>query len=198
MEFVLVYIWTMFCTSVIALYGGNDFLNGIYVYDWLKVILILPVKKGRKIPIYIIVVHGIIQFLTILCFILLAFHIDRSYVFRIYGILLFYGCILCVLILRKLYDEKYNTKYGSSPERSYCLKYHINDSKRINVIYKKQIDEYEMVILWDGEYLAYCLFKIEKMQEIQYRIISVFRMKKRMLYFEKKVFRILECLLILI
>ncbi len=66
MVHIFTYIWTMISTSIIALYDGSEYYDGMYLPGWLKIILVLPVRKEKRIPKYIVVVHGIIQIFTVL------------------------------------------------------------------------------------------------------------------------------------
>ncbi len=184
---VFTYIWTMISTSIIALYDGNDYYNDINVPGWIKIILVLPVKGEKRIPKYIIVVHGIMQIVTVFFLISLVYYKDNIYISRIYGRFLFLGCIPCVLILQKLHSKKYNEKYGINAESVYCLKYHISDRNCVKTIYEQSTIDYKMSILWDGEYLSYCLLESKSTKYgVRYKACDVFRLKKRMLCFEKK------------
>lgn len=184
---VFTYIWTMISTSIIALYDGNDYYNDINVPRWMKIILVLPIKRERRIPRYIIVVHGIMQVFTVFFLISLLFCKDNIYISRIYGMFLFLGCIPCVLILQKLHSKKYNEKYGINAENIYCLKYHINDGKCVKTIYEQSTVDYKIAILWDGNYLSYCLLESKNTRYgVRYRVRDVLRLKKRMLCFEKE------------
>ncbi len=71
MEFILIYVYTMFATSVIGLFNVKKQKWCKKVSFWLRVFLIIPVKNNVEVPIYLIVIHGIIQLLSILSMICL-------------------------------------------------------------------------------------------------------------------------------
>lgn len=60
---------------------------------------------------------------------------------------------------------------GKSIEEIYSKKYFCAQDELV-VIYQKEIDDYEMAILYDGEYVAYCLFEETANH---YRLIESFR-----------------------
>lgn len=60
---------------------------------------------------------------------------------------------------------------GESIEEAYSKKYFCPQDELV-VIYQKEIDNYEMAILYDGEYVAYCLFEETANH---YRLIKSYR-----------------------
>lgn len=190
MVHIFTYIWTMISTSIIALYDGSECYDGMYLPGWLKIILVLPVRKEKRIPKYIVVVHGIIQIFTVLWLALLLFYNGSINVSRIYGLFLFLGCVPCVLILQKLHSKKHHKKYALNVESAYRMKYHMSYRHYIKIIYERSSSGYPcgyvLAILWDGEYLSYCLVGRKNTEYgRRYRIADALRLKKRTLCFEK-------------
>lgn len=71
MEFILIYVYTMSATSVMSLFNVKKQKWCKKVSFWLKIFLIIPVKNNVEVPIYLIIIHGIIQLLSILSMICL-------------------------------------------------------------------------------------------------------------------------------
>lgn len=104
MEILLIYLYTMIVTTIIALYDGQNQIGCIYVSKFIKIILFLPVKKNKKAPIYLIVIHCIIQVITIIClrYIYVYGAEKYTYIQRLYGSILVGGCMLITIIMKRL------------------------------------------------------------------------------------------------
>ncbi len=103
MEFILIYVYTMFATSVISLFNVKKQKWCKKVPFWLRVFLIIPVKNNVEVPIYLIVIHGIIQLLSILSMICLKSHIMiYQTVQKYYGLSMIGIAVLLTIIFNKL------------------------------------------------------------------------------------------------
>lgn len=65
--------------------------------------------------------------------------------------------VSCLLTIISIGVNRYFS-HGDSIEEVYSKKYFCAQDELV-VIYQKEIDNYEMAILYDGEYVAYCLFE---------------------------------------
>lgn len=61
--------------------------------------------------------------------------------------------------------------YGGSIEQAYSKKY-LCEQDKVAVIYQKEIDNYEMAIVYDGKYVTYCLFELK---DSDYKIVNSYR-----------------------
>lgn len=105
MEFIIMYLWSMLGTAVIAL-GNNCEPNGVFLPLWAKVLLLLPLKSGRKAPMYLVIIRAIIQVVSIVCLaLILTESYDSQTVRKIYGGVLVSGAILATAICRYCVDR---------------------------------------------------------------------------------------------
>ena len=65
--------------------------------------------------------------------------------------------------------------YGTNIKEAYCKRV-LCDKNKLDILYRENIDPYELVILNDGKELAYCLF--EKNSEKKYKVMDSFRIDK--------------------
>ncbi|MDE6529849.1 MAG: hypothetical protein K2K96_03645, partial [Lachnospiraceae bacterium] len=77
------------------------------------------------------------------------------------------SCLLTIILI----GANHYFSYGNSIEEAYCKKYFCAQDELV-VIYQKEIDNYEMAILYDGEYVAYCLFEET---DNDYKLIKSYR-----------------------
>lgn len=107
MEFILIYVYTMFVTSVISLFNVKKQKWCKKVSFWLRVFLIIPVKNNVEVPIYLIVIHGIIHLLSVLSVICLKSNfmtyqaVQKYYGFSMIGI-----AVLLTIIFNRLSRKK--------------------------------------------------------------------------------------------
>lgn len=91
------------------------------------------------------------------------------------------------LLMLAVYFNNGYARCGDSIEKAYRLKFHINDSAPVNVVYRYKDDDYEVVVLWDRKYLSYCLMEcISTKQGEQYRLCTAYRLERDFLDWEKK------------
>ncbi len=76
---------------------------------------------------------------------------------RFYKMVAIILAVCGLLIMMWLGVHRYFMR-GESIEEAYSKKYFCAQDELV-VIYQKEIDNYEMAILYDGEYVAYCLFE---------------------------------------
>ncbi|MDD3361689.1 MAG: hypothetical protein PHW34_08460 [Hespellia sp.] len=106
MEIVIIYIWTMLVTSAIGIMG--KYKGSIFVPMYIKILLFLPIRKGEKVAIYLIIIHTVMQLLTITCIICLNFDLvmmNYSEIQTLYGLAMggvsIMATILCSWVFKK-------------------------------------------------------------------------------------------------
>lgn len=65
--------------------------------------------------------------------------------------------ISCLLLILSIAFNRYCSR-GNSIEEAYCRRYFCSQDE-LTIIYQNKIDNYELVIICDGVYEAYCLFQ---------------------------------------
>lgn len=71
MEIAIIYIWAMIVTSAIGIMA--KYKGSIWVPTYLKILLILPVRKGEKTALFLIIIHVAMQLFTVICILCLTF-----------------------------------------------------------------------------------------------------------------------------
>lgn len=84
------------------------------------------------------------------------------------GVVILAVCFLLLIIMIRV-DRHYT--FGDSIEEAYSKKYFCSQDELV-MIYQKEIDNYEMAILYDGEDVVYCLFAVT---DDHYRIVETLR-----------------------
>lgn len=95
---------------------------------------------------------------------------SKKYERNFYKMVAIIFAVCGLLIMMWLGVHRYFMR-GKSIEEIYSKKYFCAQDELV-VIYQKEIDDYEMAILYDGEYVAYCLFEETANH---YRLIESFR-----------------------
>lgn len=102
MEFLIIYIYTMLITTVISLYNDAKQKRCKKFSFWVKIILLVPVKWNKEIPVYLAIIHGIIQIISILCIICLNNNvISRQLCQELYG-----GCMVGLIVVLTIICNK--------------------------------------------------------------------------------------------
>lgn len=108
MEIVIIYIWAMLVTTATGMVEKR-YKGSIYVPRYFKILLLLPYRKGEEVPIYLIIIHVVMQLATIVCIICLIFDITRmnySAIQKMYGLLMGVICSGLAIICRWIFRKK--------------------------------------------------------------------------------------------
>ena len=84
----------MLITTVISLHKSKKQKRYKKISFWIKIILCIPTESERLIPVYLIIIHGIIQTISIFCIICLYNNVvSRKLCQEIYG-----GCMIVLIV----------------------------------------------------------------------------------------------------
>lgn len=102
MEFLIIYIYTMLITTVISLYNNEKQKRRKKFSFWVKIILIIPAKGNEPIPVYLIIIHGVIQIMSFLCIVCLNNNvISKQLCQELYG-----GCMVGLIVILTIICNK--------------------------------------------------------------------------------------------
>lgn len=107
MEIFIIYIYTMLLTFAIGIRGRQR--GEILIPKFIKLLLLLPVHKEKKVAIYLVIIHSLMQLVTIICVICLGFNASSMQYQRIqklYGLFMGGICVIITLICYWIYKEK--------------------------------------------------------------------------------------------
>lgn len=103
MELIIIYIWTMLVTSTIGLREKQR--GSIFIPRYIKMILILPTRKGENVAIYMIVIHAFMQLATVICLICIGIGMSYRGIQTLYGLFMGGICIIITIICSWIFKK---------------------------------------------------------------------------------------------